>query len=211
MKRNTIFVTTLLPLALVLLTGCPKNRVTADCYLNNILVRNGISISPASDSIPLGDTLWMTASLPRQARDNGNQPVDLDNKGVVSELRFFRSFVTTSDPPRPEDTRITMHTGNLTETRTRGTWLIARFQYATVADSLKLRFAFIPQKKGVYEISGAESFAGAQNYISSVFYYSGTCYQGIKYDSFINPNRHWYLTAGGSLLNYANYYFVKVY
>jgi hypothetical protein len=192
-----------------MLQGCPKSKALQSCYLNNIIVYGGIRATPAADSLPLGDTLFLSSAIFRNVFDNNNQPVNLDGKGLNTrfEIRRVNPFAAVA----PSDVTIIALAGSMGEIKISGTALSATINYATVADSMKLRAAMVFAKKGVYQLGG-ESGLGSYSVpaFSSFFHQTGNCYQGRLTDTISNPNRHWYL-YGLPTYNVASAYFVKIY
>lgn len=198
----------------VMLQGCPKEKIDVPCYLNNIVVRNGLRVTPARDSLRFGDTLWISSSVYRHVRDNNNQPIDLNNKGLNSYLSFGKRNPTLNEVLRPEDFKLVLLAGSLGETKMYSSiHFHARLNYELVGDSMKLLAGFVPQRKGIFEIKGTEAYIspGGQ-WFSTAFYQNGSCYQGVLNDSFTTPNRHWYLYYGaGTTYNSPQAYYVNFY
>jgi hypothetical protein len=198
----------------LLLQGCPREQVLQSCYLNNILVNGGLRMLPATDSLPLGDTIWIVSAVSRNAIDNNNQPVNLDGKGLATKLEMLR--VSPFGGVVQSDFKVLTRTGNITETRMNGNFFQVNFQYATVVDSMKMLAGFVPVKKGVYEIRGTNSLPDPPSLslspsFNTPFHKTGNCYQGSLIDSFSNANRHWYLYYPALSYNFAHIYYVKFY
>lgn len=179
-----------------MLQGCPKEKTDVPCYLNNIVVRNGLHVSPATDSLRFGDTLWIASSVYRHVLDNANQPIDLNNKELNSHLSFTKVNATSGEVLRDIDFKLVLFTGTQGQSNMSGTTVyVARLNYQLVGDSLKLLAGFVPQKKGIYTITGSNryiSFGSSSRWFSTEFYKNGSCYQGVLNDSFTTPNRHWH-------------------
>jgi hypothetical protein len=191
------------------LQGCPKSKVLQSCYLNNIIVHGGIRVTPVADSLPLGDTLFLSSAVFRSVFDNNNQPVNLDGKGL--NTRFDIRRVSPFSAVAQSDVTITALAGSMGEIKTSGTALAATINYATVADSMKLRAAVVFTKKGVYQFGGENGLVSLSvPFFSTPFHQTGNCYQGLLTDTIINPNRHWYL-YGLPAYNLPSSYFVKIY
>jgi hypothetical protein len=205
---------TVLVAGTLLLQGCPREQVLQSCYLNNILVNGGLRMLPATDSLPLGDTLWISGTVPRNVFDNNNQPVNLDGKGLATKFEMLR--VSPYGGLVQPDFKVFANTGTITETKINGNFFQVNFQYATATDSMKLLAGFVPVKKGVYEIRGTNALYNPPSLsfnstFSTPFYKTGNCYQGALIDSFSNPNRHWYLYYPALQYNFAHIYYVKFY
>lgn len=192
-----------------MLQGCPKEKVKTDCYLNNIIVHGAIKAAPATDSLPLGDTLYLSSAIPRNVFDNNNQPVNLEGKGVNTKFEIRRILSLTG--MSQSDVNFFSLSGIIGDVNTSGHTLHAMFNYTAVADSMKMVAGVVFTKKGIYQVTGTNSTVALSGLrINSFFYPTGDCYQGLLTDTFSNPNRHWNL-YGLPTYNLPSSYFVKIY
>lgn len=149
-----------LSILLALFIAC--NPCEEDPYGEDLTFIARVSTYPISDSLKLGDTIWMSINIDKDVRvSNSNMTIRLDSFNFFTELFISECSGFEENYYAPIDTNVRI--GKL-EYLPLPTALVYPILYEEHFDSYTFEAGIVPKEKGLYWIGFSSSLAVLENY-----------------------------------------------